>query len=54
MIVHTSEHYPHFGVCVLSHMCPNLIDHMVPEQFSLYHSSLGHQLRCISQKNWQK
>ena len=29
MIIHASEHYPQFGVCILSHMCPNLIEQMV-------------------------
>ena len=30
MIVNASEHYPHFGVYILSHMYSNLIEHMVP------------------------
>ena len=25
MIVGASEHYPHFGVFILSHMCPNVL-----------------------------
>ena len=43
-MVHASEHYPHV-VCILSHMCPNLIEHMVPYHFRFFHSSLGLQLR---------
>ena len=50
MFVDASEHYPHFGVCILSHMCPSLIEHMIHSHFRFFHSSLGLQLRDISLK----
>ena len=36
MIVHTSENYPYFGLCILPHMCPNLIEQMVPYHFRFF------------------
>ena len=50
MIIHTSEHYPYSGLCVLSQMCPNLVEHMTPLHFILCHSSLGLQLSNTSLK----
>ena len=54
MIVHANGHYPHFGVCIISHMCPTLIEHMVPKHFGFFHSSLGLQLRNICLKKTGK
>ena len=49
MIVHASEHYPHFGVYIIPYMCPNLNEHMVPNNSYIIPWDLNWET-----KNWQK